>query len=113
MRKEHVENVHCGNMQNELTGKWYFASFSVAVFSFLFLLESVGRSVGLRAMRFISKMTHFGVLEAANTYAHTHTQIRINHVVIQYIELPRIQIIHTHSTYLRIRSVALQKRNIS
>lgn len=73
MRKEHVENVpvYCSNMQNELRGKWHFASFSVVVFSFR-SGRLAGWSFGLGAMRFISKMTHFTMLEAnIHTQAHT------------------------------------------
>lgn len=100
------------NMQNELTGKWHFASFSCRCL--FFSHQSVGRLVDLRAMRFISKMTHFNVLEA-----NIHTSIHIRYVhmdksyryVTQYT-FSTIQIIHAHSTYLRIRLVGcFLKRN--
>lgn len=90
-----------------------------------FSLRSAGWSFGLGAMRFISKMTHFTMLEAnIHTQAHTRewTQTWINHIVtrytIQYTYSP-IQNnnschTHTHSTYLRIRLVGCSsKRNNS
>lgn len=95
----------CGNMQNELAGKWHFAS------SFLISLQSVGRLVGLGGDLCVSlaKWVISVCMEAStHIYTHTNTKYGINHIVTQYKYRPNSN--NLYSLYLLTHSVGCSSK---